>query len=353
MCLFHARLVDAADAAEEILRESYGVQLVKAINPLTDVGFLRIVNTLSRKLNSIAGPVEAKHVKQAIEKLDVDWPNITPDQRKRVVQAANLALRPIPKAVVPKITKTLKVEGEQLVKGTRVAVKRTFKLNISADFSATDKRIAHHVASSQAFYVTDQYGKRRERFSATARDVVAASLEQGLRRDEISERLAKVVTGTTMSRSKAYYDVIASTYANRARTYAELNQFQEAGIDEYEISAVLDEATTDICRMLAGTRFPVDNGLSVYDKVEAATDPEAVKDLQPWVRAKKNKAGKVELFVEQNNRKTVVGVVERSGRGKVDDTGRFASVLGRAGLINVGITMPPFHGHCRTTIVPA
>ena len=81
---------------------------------------------------------------------------------------------------------------------------------------------------------------------------------------------------------------------------------------------------------------------------------EEVKQAQPWVRQRKREDGKVEMFVRREGQPDqVVGVVEESGIGRIDDRGRYSGVLSEGQLAELGVDVPPYHGLCRTTIVPA
>ena len=91
----------------------------KAIDPRSPDGFLRIVNQIARALRGATGDAEKDAVRRAIDRLDVDWPNLSVEAHAEVVRAANLALSDLPAIVLPKVDEVLGVEANRVVLGTR------------------------------------------------------------------------------------------------------------------------------------------------------------------------------------------------------------------------------------------
>ena len=141
---------------------------------------------------------------------------------------------------------------------------------------------------------------------------------------------------------------------NRARTHTQLHGYRQAGIGRYVFSAVMDERTTDICRMMDGKIFGVEDSLRSYEAVEADSRFDAIKDHQPWVRSRRSRDEGVEsdLFLRQRDgQEVLVGQVVRSSR-QVDRPGHFQSTMDSGTLASFGICQPPLHGMCRSTIQP-
>jgi hypothetical protein len=126
----------------------------------------------------------------------------------------------------------------------------------------------------------------------------------------------------------------------------------ESGIEEFEFEAVLDEVTTNVCRMMHGRRFSVGPGLRRFAEVEQAKDPEDVKDLQPWITQGKTEDGGTVLFYRSRGAAKFVAGVDESAVGERDKSGKFSNVLGRGAMERAGMTTPPLHGHCRSTVLP-
>jgi len=117
------------------------------------------------------------------------------------------------------------------------------------------------------YFIRDEFGRRRTQFGRQARAIVSEGVQQGLGRRQISEDLERRL-GHSTGRTRAYWEVVASSFANRARSWAQLSSFEEGGIDRYVFEAVLDRATTDTCRFLHGKKFQTSAGLEKFREVE-------------------------------------------------------------------------------------
>lgn len=326
----------------------------KAIDPRSPSGFLRIMARIAQALRSASQGAEAEAVRQAISRLDVDWPRLSEAGRVRIVQAANQALAGVPAALLPKVQEVLGVEARRVVAGTRTAVKRDFGLRIAADLTRTDDRIARFVAESQTNFIRDEYGRRQGMFSERARHIVSDGIAQGLGRDDISRELREAFQHTAAARSAFYWDVVAAAFVGRARSLAEVASYEEAGVSHYIITAVLDEVTTDICRYLDGKRFSVAGAMDQFRRARRLRDPEAIKLAQPWLRVRQDREGNRAIFVPTERGAVRAAIVADSAerRGLKDERGTFRAGLDAARLETVNVGPPPYHGLCRTTTVP-
>lgn len=326
----------------------------KALDPLSERGFLRIVDRVGKALRGVTGEAEAKAVRRAIDRLDVDWPNLSGEARGRVVRAANQALADLPQTILPKVNEVLGVESKRVVRGTREGVIREFGLKIDSDLSRTDERIARWVSESQTNFIRDELGRRQQKLSATARKIASEGIAQGLGRDEISRQLREAFRDTTASRNAFYWDVVASAFVNRARSYAEISSYADAGISTYIITAVLDEVTTDICRFLDGKHFSVGGAMAQFERVDKLRDPERIKTEQPWLQVRQDSQGNRAIFVPGEKRAVRAAIIERSAQlqGLRDERGAFRSGLSGSRLEALSVGPPPYHGLCRTTTVP-
>ncbi|KKN72190.1 hypothetical protein LCGC14_0413270 [marine sediment metagenome] len=344
---------DGAAAIEEILSDVYHLDVAKALNPTNRGDFLTIVNRLSRSLKRATAGDEAKVLRAALKRLDVDWPNLSAAQRARAVTAATRSLAPLPKAILPKVDKVFEVSGTRVVGQTRKAVKRRFRLKIQSATRLVDRRATRELARSQANFITDQLGLRRQNFSAQARRIVSDGLERGLGRKAIAEQLQSKLTASSLRQSKSYWQVIASSFVNRARTTSSLLSFKEAGLDRYIFEAVLDEATTEVCRFMHEKTFTVDSGLKRLDSVRGERDSDKVKAALPWVRDRKDSKGRdVMAFEREDGSQQSIGVVQEPGFGEADKIGTYTNTMSDKGLEKNGIQQPPLHGFCRSTVVP-
>lgn len=320
-----------------------GVQ--KALDPNDPQDYVRIVHELQTATKGLAGPAEAKALRAALNELDVDWSSLSADARSRVLNAAKAAINSTP-VVLPRIEARFSKAVVDIAAATKKSAAKKFKLKITPDLSVVDRRVLKHVASSQGLFVRNSRGKRSARFSDMARKIVADGLKDGLGRADISAMLSEKLA--RFGRDDAYWDLIASTFSNRARTYANMSALQEAGIKTYTFHAVRDERTSEICRFMHGRSFNVSDAVDLLHDVEALDDPEDIKGAQPWVRSSGGK-----LWIPgAGGRKIRIADVEEPGVGQVDRSGIYRRSMSNSKLSDAGIMMPPLHGHCRSTVIP-
>jgi len=341
---------EAIDAAEELLRDVYRLEVAKALDPLDPRDFLVLVQRLGRVLSGVAHEAEAGALRRALAELDVDWPNMTERAREHIIRAARRALERGQAHVLPHVDQIFEVEAKRVVAGSRRAAVRRFGLRIGVDLSRTDERIARFVRESEGNFIRDAYGRRHEEFSRRARDIVASGQERGLGRDDIVGELAQELTAVT-NRSTSYWETVATSFANRGRTYTQLAAFDEAGVERYRFEAILDQQTSHVCRFMHGRVFVVARAMQRFDEVEEAADPERITELQPWVQVGAGDDGNQVLFYKRAGRRHLVAQVDEGAVGQSDRVGRYSRALGAGQLEAAGISVPPIHGRCRSTIV--
>lgn len=346
-----ALVSDARIAADGILARYCRVWLCKGMNLGTTRGFDRAVAELARLLRTRARDTDDDAMRAAISILDVDWHRTTAAQRRTLVSrsldAAKRHTQTIPRLVQAVFGRA----ASEVVAATRDAARRSHGLTIAADFNALDKRIITHIATSQANFIRDEYGRRHDAFATEARRIVADGLEAGLGRDDIAGDLERAAQTVIAGRSSFYWEVVAGSFVSRGRSFAQLSAYTEAGIDRYIIEAVLDERTTETCRFLHGKSFSVSSGLQVFERAEANAD--AVKDVTPWVReATSASSGRKALYVEREGRRIAIAEVTRSAEGTSDERGAFVRGRTEQQLMDLGVSFPPYHGLCRTTTLP-
>jgi len=252
---------------------------------------------------------------------------------------------------LPAIDEVFGIEAGRIVGATRKAAVKRFSLNISSSLSKTDVLTARFAKESQSNFVRDEFGKRRDAFSEIARSIVADGLEKGLGRDDISSALSGALEAQALGRSKPYWDMVAMVFTNRARTFTQLNAFEEAAVTQYRFDAVLDESTSEICRLMHNRTFSVEAAAKRIRQVETLKDPEDIRNLQPFARTGVDEDGNQVLFYERNERRRAIAQVDESGMGQRDAVGRYSRALSNSQLESAGLAVPPLHGHCRSTIV--
>ena len=143
---------------------------------------------------------------------------------------------------------------------------------------------------------------------------------------ELTEKF-KSVSGATEN----YWKVYSTNALNNARTYASLKLFsQQEGVVGYRIRAVIDSQTSNICRALDGKTFQIQQALARFDQFFSASSLEQIKAISPMVHG----ASESGFYYQSGGSNTAVEVKDYSG------------------LLAAGITFPPFHFNCRSTIEP-
>lgn len=337
----------AIEAAEDVLAE-LGVPVEKArLDPLNPDDFVLLSKKLGRAFEAAAAGAEAHAVKKAIQALDVDWSRMNARQKKVVFSEAGRLLQEAAAKVGPRIEKIAKRTARVLYEDTRDSVVQRYGFDIQPSLSDHDERTVDWLRKSQSAFVRDAFGRRAVRFSQRARDVVAEGLSQGLGDREIADELAKQLSG--LGRSKDYWEVVANVFSNRARTYSALSSYEEAGITHYVWLSMMDEATSVQCRFMHNRSFLVERSMKVIRQVQELDDPELIVTTQPWMRLGTDSRGRQVLFYETKTSTRAIARVDVSALGRADDPGKFTS-LTRS--LPAGITMPPAHARCRSTVVP-
>lgn len=332
----------ARRSADEILNQYYCIPICKALNVGTPSGFDRAIAALASEIRAAAAPLDTEAVRAAIGVLDIDWQQSTASQRRVLIsQALNAAGRKT-SAVPTTVEAVFGDAADKVVNSSRSAIRRSQKLAIGADFNMLDRRIIDHLKVSQANFIRDEYGRRSQRFSERARRIVARDLEAGLGRDDIAADLQTAAQTTLGGQGSFYWDVVAGSFVGRGRSFTQLSAFAEAGIGRYVIEAVLDEATTEICRFMHGKIFSVDRGIKLFEQVEA--QPDDIKDLNPWIRKGVDDQGSPVLYVNSDKSRSIVAEITRSGVGRRDDQGSFSRGLSERELMDLGVGQPPYHG---------
>ena len=182
---------------------------------------------------------------------------------------------------------------------------------VESSFNLVDKRAVDVLTRHNCFWLGEHYGKH---IGPKISKITQQALENGLGRRELAELLQETLGGEVGSYK--YWDVVSSSALVRARSFGSIAGMEEAGITEYEILAMGDERTCEICEGMNGKIFSVSETRKVIDKVLDIEDPEKFKEAMPW---------QVRMPVEMSNYS-----LEKSG-----------------------MSLPPFHGRCRCIVVMA
>ena len=343
---------ESVDAIDHIL-EFHGVEIQKALDPLKANDQVKISRRFAKALKTASAGEEAKALRSAIDMLDVDWTTLSVERRDRIISAARNRVKQLAvKNVIPKVEQRMRIDANKLIKSSKKSSIETHRLQIGTSFSDLDAQSAKFLVNSQANFITNEYGKRSEAFSKRVRNIVGKGVERGAGPKEIVSEI-KQLDMSSIGRGDFYWEVVATSFTNRARTFGQISSYQEAGISRYVWESVLDEVTTETCRFLHNKTFPVSDAVGLVGKVEQAKTPEEVKQLQPWISRGVNAAGDPSMFYRDSggNKREVAQIVS-SAVGKPDVIGSFRSGMSEKQLLDSGLSMPPIHGLCRSSTVP-
>lgn len=200
--------------------------------------------------------------------------------------------------------------------------------SISGTLTEADRSAIGVLAEQQLWWIGRLWTEHlSQTITAT---ITREALVAGLGREAVGRIVRGVVTGTVpgvrvpgtwAGSTEQYFTSLAGTVRNQASNYGVLTTFVEGGVERYRIVAVLDKRTSAICNFMHGRTFSVRSGARLaVDRLDADS-PEAVKNVSPWRSA---------------------ASAENIAGGK-DPEGA---------LEQAGMALPPYHGSCRTSIVP-
>lgn len=314
--------------ALEQIAEKLGVSIHKALDPLDPYDFITIVARLAAALRGATKGDEAAALKAALAALDVDWRSLSQIQTYRVYGAAKKALAEAAKAA----TKTEKVLGEStIVRASRAGAIRAFGLDIPT--AVPNRGLTELLTRSTSMFIRDEFGRRSDAFDAAARKIVADGLGRGLRSADIAGELHEKLSERLVNRSREYWNSIANDFANKSRTASIIHSLDDAGIQKYMFSAVMDEVTCKRCGLLDGRTWSVAAVKNQLDYSLQLEDPEVIVNKRPFLRSRGDEVYFVKHGAEY--------IVARGGE----------LVMSEEVMLEAGVTLPPVHTKCRCGIV--
>lgn len=349
------RFTAVSDEVDALLQR-VGITKAKQLDPLRSADLGKISRQIGLKLKKATAGGEAAAMRAALDELDVDWVSLDSKGRTRVINAARRqAKKVIIAKSIPKIEQVFTVGVKPIYGKAKKSSIKKHKLAINFSLSKEDADIAKFVADSQSNFITDQYGKRIDGLGKSVRRIVGEGTKRGAGSIEIVKDLQdNLPTLNQLGRKQFYWEVVAMSFANRARNYAGVMSYGEAGISRYLWESVLDEVTTETCRFLHGKSFSTGDELARAQVLEDnVDDPEAIKQLQPWCSVGVNSDGEKSIFFRGSaGQKRHIATVIKPGVGKSDTKGIYSTQMTDKQLGASGISMPPAHGLCRSTTTP-
>jgi hypothetical protein len=314
-------------AAAGILRRVYGLDVSKAeaLDPLVDDDYVTLTNRWGSALRSAAED-EEDEFDLAVAALET----ITPEDKEKKFSALKAALAALALLAIPSTTQALVAKLGPFIKDGKASTLSKYGLEIPAGPSAADKKTGAFLLSSQGAFTNQEYVRRAADLDKLLRSMWDKGIEQGLSVASIGVLLVRAAEIYESARNKGYWSVTANALANRARTSTQINAFSEAGITMVRFVAVIDGATCETCEFMNGRTAPVDALARTQHVTEDLTDPDEIRDAQPWLAHDKT------------------GIYYKRGGERID----VVSDVTTEELVKDGLFSPPIHGRCRCGLEP-
>lgn len=181
-------------------------------------------------------------------------------------------------------------------------------------WKAMDEKAVAWLADHQMYWVKGYFNNH---LSDALTKHVAEGMRAGLGRSAIGQELKTFFTDYpgVGNQPLHYWRGFAANGMNRTRQFGLLQGWQDVGITEMVVMAVMDERTSAICKRMDGEIIPLERGIAQRDLLMAAEDPEDVKIISPWPKLEDIEKKKIGAIMDQ------------------------------------GVITPPYHFNCRTTLV--
>jgi len=166
--------------------------------------------------------------------------------------------------------------------------------------------------------------------SLKARDIVVGVIKDNVKTPEKVRGILSTKLGKVIDQSESYFEVFTTNALNTARSFANLRTFQKMGVTKFMIEAVIDSRTSDICLDLDQKTFFVQTGINQMEKMANATSVEDIQNTSPWIHQ-----GEDGYYIERNGSQV-----------------NFNENVSSSFLSGIGVTFPPYHARCRSTVVP-
>jgi SPP1 gp7 family putative phage head morphogenesis protein len=183
-------------------------------------------------------------------------------------------------------------------------------LKMKLSFGVADEEAAAILGKHNLFYVGNYYG-----------DQVSGDIDKIIREYFTGSKTIEEVTtdlqskfGKITDKGINYFEGLAEHTVNRTREIGHINGYEKAGVTKYEIKAILDDRTSEICIEMNGKVYEVAQAATLRDSILGLDDPRNIKDVAPW-----RTPGEI------------------SGKSVAD--------------LPAGMEFPPYHFRCRTTTI--
>lgn len=188
------------------------------------------------------------------------------------------------------------------------------RAGLSASFNLPDRRAMGWLHQHEMYWTRTHYTRE---WTGRIANLAEVAIKNGLSRNDAGLFFQNTLGEAFRGERESYWSLVADAVTTRSRSFGSTEAFVKAGVTRYEVDAVVDHRTSDICRYLDGKVFEVADAVRVRDAMIAAPTPEAAKEIMPWAKPS--------------------DVIDKSPEA----------------LAAMGVVAPPFHGNCRSRLVIA
>ena len=224
--------------------------------------------------------------------------------------------------------KVAPISSEQIYKYSEKLYKKVKKrlaekIGTPYTFTQPDKVAIGRVNKYQNIFIGNNY---KNKVTKRVKRIIVKTIKENetLSRDAIARELKKQMPD--LMKQKGHYKTVVGQVLNNSRSYSNMRYYSDAGIERYQVLAIIDERTSSQCKYMDGTILEVKKTLDNYKLFDKAKSIEDVKNVNPWID-----------FSD--------GMLSVKGKALTGD-------LTGEDLQAMGLNASPYHSGCRTTVIP-
>lgn len=332
-------------AIDDILFDVLGVVAIskakgkKNLDPMKQKDFLALEYLLTDDMFNAT----EKNRKQAVKSLTVigekysSVKGLGPGQQKRMNKLVDEVVTGYGLKVSEVATPLLESSMKETMRLTHNSVKKSLEEDLFGKvpaYEVKNEKAIEGMAKVNRVFIHKEYNENQ---SKAVQAVMLDNLEnQGGSSAQITRELTTNLTQYFTKADKNYLSIVSTNMLNNSRSYGALTDYDDVDITEYEILGINDERQSLICKNLSGKTFSVKKALATFDSFSKAKTYEQVIGIKPF------------LSDEIENGEPTGRMYFKQGEKKVYLESDVESSL----LQKYGISYPPFHHRCRSTIVP-
>jgi len=268
-------------------------------------------------------------------------------------------------SVALQATKSIKQALKNQIVATKKVVAlaaKKLKRSIKAGLTQQDKAVINILNNNNNFFISGIYDKT---LIGSVNTLASRIVQENLPKSALASLMREELPSVLAQRGNTYLSILASDVINRARNFAQVTAFEEARIRKYEIIAVMDERTSEICEAMDGMVFEVELARKIVKDIQengipdsrSDSDINAFKALRPWLNFDSVRAeqGKPALFYGGPKGEKIY--LPNSTFKATDKGFKPAKKITSQEVVETAPrggnppALPPFHAHCRSSVV--